>query len=442
MPIPVLITELSTTANSNSPAGSESPVDGDNFIRALSAFVASLAAGSATNGYTTPYLLLAGGTVSGNLVVTGTSTFNGAVTLGDAQADTVTIGGVAFKSATGNYTIPAPSSGTALTVTGVAGSNTIAIVTSGGADGRAVQSFSNTLTTSKEYTLGIDTAGGTSKAFELRDITRGAIPLSVSTTGNVTIAAPSSGVGLTVSQFGSTSGIRNTVGSGNTSLIEIEQSGVYAWTLLNTATTALFAIAAGGVNRLTITTDGRVTIPAPGSGVGLTQTGFAGSNVANFVGGTSGQFSINTTGVPYATSAHNNAGAVTGTTNQYFCSGTYTPTVTNATNTSARSGNLSTWARIGNSLIIGLNITIDPTTADTATQVSVTLPPVYSGNFAGTSEEANGVLMAKLTSTDANIPSTAYVSSIGSAQTISVTFQTGTDVASYAWTGTVVCLIV
>jgi hypothetical protein len=103
---------------------------------------------------------------------------------------------------------------------------------------------------------------------------------------------------------------------------------------------------------------------------------------------------------------------------------------------------LSTWARIGNSVIIGLSITIDPTSADSATQVSVTLPPVYSGNFAGTTEEANGVLMAKLTSTDANIPSTAYVSSIGSAQTISVTFQTGTDVASYTWTGTVVCLIV
>ena len=39
MPIPTSITDLSTTAASNSPAGSDSPTDGDNFIRALSAFI-------------------------------------------------------------------------------------------------------------------------------------------------------------------------------------------------------------------------------------------------------------------------------------------------------------------------------------------------------------------------------------------------------------------
>lgn len=42
MPVPTLITELSTTANSNSPAGSESPVDGDNYLRAHGAFIAQL----------------------------------------------------------------------------------------------------------------------------------------------------------------------------------------------------------------------------------------------------------------------------------------------------------------------------------------------------------------------------------------------------------------
>lgn len=39
MPIPSTIADLSTTAASNSPAGSDSPTDGDNFIRALSAFI-------------------------------------------------------------------------------------------------------------------------------------------------------------------------------------------------------------------------------------------------------------------------------------------------------------------------------------------------------------------------------------------------------------------
>lgn len=40
MPIPTTIADLSTTASSNSPAGSESPTEGDNYIRALSAIIA------------------------------------------------------------------------------------------------------------------------------------------------------------------------------------------------------------------------------------------------------------------------------------------------------------------------------------------------------------------------------------------------------------------
>lgn len=42
MPVPSSIDDLSTTAGSNSPAGGETPKDGDNYIRALSAFIATL----------------------------------------------------------------------------------------------------------------------------------------------------------------------------------------------------------------------------------------------------------------------------------------------------------------------------------------------------------------------------------------------------------------
>lgn len=42
MPVPSSINSLSTTASSNSPAGSETPADGDNYIRTLSAFIATL----------------------------------------------------------------------------------------------------------------------------------------------------------------------------------------------------------------------------------------------------------------------------------------------------------------------------------------------------------------------------------------------------------------
>jgi hypothetical protein len=42
MPVPASINDLSTTVGSNSPSGSESPGDGDNYIRSLSAFIATL----------------------------------------------------------------------------------------------------------------------------------------------------------------------------------------------------------------------------------------------------------------------------------------------------------------------------------------------------------------------------------------------------------------
>src|SRR5688572_26253191 len=42
MPVPASINDLSTTAGSNSPAGSETPTEGDNYIRTYGAFIATL----------------------------------------------------------------------------------------------------------------------------------------------------------------------------------------------------------------------------------------------------------------------------------------------------------------------------------------------------------------------------------------------------------------
>jgi hypothetical protein len=50
MPVPSTINDLSTTAASNSPSGSETPTEGDNYLRTLSAFIASLR--DLTNGTT------------------------------------------------------------------------------------------------------------------------------------------------------------------------------------------------------------------------------------------------------------------------------------------------------------------------------------------------------------------------------------------------------
>ena len=55
MPIPTLITDLSATAVSNSPAGSDTVFpDLDNYVRALSAFLASIRDNSG-NGWVSPY---------------------------------------------------------------------------------------------------------------------------------------------------------------------------------------------------------------------------------------------------------------------------------------------------------------------------------------------------------------------------------------------------
>jgi hypothetical protein len=42
MPVPSSIDDLSTTPGSNSPSGSETPTEGDNYLRTLSAFIAQL----------------------------------------------------------------------------------------------------------------------------------------------------------------------------------------------------------------------------------------------------------------------------------------------------------------------------------------------------------------------------------------------------------------
>jgi hypothetical protein len=168
-----------------------------------------------------PFLPLAGGTVSGNLVVTGTSTFNGAVTLGDNIADTVIIGGVVHKNATGNWTIPAPSAGVAVTVTAFAGSAAITtyagpIIVNGG--NTTAEFRARSITTKPAFTLWADDPEANTRNWAMvasitsygdlvfrkstaiggNPINAGEDILSLSYTGTVTIATPSSGPALSV----------------------------------------------------------------------------------------------------------------------------------------------------------------------------------------------------------------------------------------------------
>jgi hypothetical protein len=82
MPVPSSINDLSTTAGSNYPAGTETPTEGDNYIRALSSFIAQLR--DLTNG-------TSGSPVVLTLTVTNATALNGDVTIGNAAGDALTI---------------------------------------------------------------------------------------------------------------------------------------------------------------------------------------------------------------------------------------------------------------------------------------------------------------------------------------------------------------
>ena len=135
MAIPTLITDLSTTASSNPPAGSESTIEGDNHIRAAYAFIAqnysekapkasptftgtpaaptAAADTNTTQIATTAYVVgqgyakLASPTFTGT-VTAAVLTTTGNTTLGNASTDTLNVGnGGIIKDASGNVGIGA-----------------------------------------------------------------------------------------------------------------------------------------------------------------------------------------------------------------------------------------------------------------------------------------------------------------------------------------------
>lgn len=148
---------------------------------------------------------------SDNLTVNGALSVKGNTTLGDAGTDTVTTNG--------NVTINAPSSGTALTATGLTANATLALIGGGPGGSGLYYGYNFTMAGGQENLYASGTNGlafGTSGNAGLGIYTNAVLRQNISATGNVTINAPSSGSVLTLA--GAANAIQVGINSGNTSI--------------------------------------------------------------------------------------------------------------------------------------------------------------------------------------------------------------------------------
>jgi hypothetical protein len=267
MPIPSTIADLSPTAGSNSPAGGESPTEGDNHIRALAAITRQVYDAAALS-ITTGYLTVNGSTVPANGVY-----LSAANTVGLASNTTLRWS----VNSTGNHVFAAPSSGATLALNVLASTDSVTWT-----DGTVSGKLGTIAATSIFF------GAGSNHNLQLR--TNNSDRISIANSGNVTIAAPSSGIGLAVT------------GVANTAAVSAS-TGVSVGNSANTSGTVL-----DWYEENTFTPAGIAGSPTYSSQVGtFTRIG----NKVDFLvyliwtGGTNGS-SISITGLPYTASSAGN----------------------------------------------------------------------------------------------------------------------------------------
>jgi hypothetical protein len=195
-------------------------------------------------------------------------------------------------SANGNVTVNAPSSGVALSVNAVGStnaanflggsSNGIISVQSTAASGVACSYESKN--SAQTWQIGLGTGVG-DNSYYLNDVTRVAQPLKVTTSGNVTINAPASGVSLTVNT-GGTNIVVATIGGisvSNGAVFSGSTTELVSTPALNIGTNAAAAVGlwTNSAQRVSVGSAGNVTVNAPTSGTALAITGAA--NAAGLV---------------------------------------------------------------------------------------------------------------------------------------------------------------
>ena len=279
MPVPTLITDLSATAGSNFPAGSDAPSNLDNVQRAHGAFIRSIY-DNAGNGWISPYAALAGATFTGavtgitNLSITGNFTVAGNTALGDAAADTLSVSGSVIKTAAGAWTLPAPSAGVGLTVNGSGAAR--ALYADAGANTEvAAFNSSGTVAYAALY------RGGVRKAYLSADSVSGLLLVNEENTstalytnnlqrivivaaGNVQINAPASSTALTVTAVAGALAASFSAGPVKMQVTTVAAllaaatagAGAVAFVTDANATTFASIVAAGGANGVPVYSDG------------------------------------------------------------------------------------------------------------------------------------------------------------------------------------------
>ena len=209
-------------------------------------------------------------------------------------------------SAAGNVTIAAPSSGVALVASAFAGSNVANFL---GGSSNGIISLQSTAAASvgvgveaknsvQTWQFGLGVGVGDSSWY-LHDATRVAQPLKVTTAGNVTIAAPSSGNTVSATGFAGATVFNAVVPGGGVSYGYQGFNGTAQFSqffdgannaYVGTTTNHPLIIRSNNADRITLAAAGNVTIAAPGAGVAFTVSGgglaVTGASILN--GGVSG----------------------------------------------------------------------------------------------------------------------------------------------------------
>lgn len=210
--------------------------------------------------------------------------------LGTANQIAVSVaGGVATISFSANIAIPAPPSGIALSVTGIAGSNIPSLQVNGGSGAglsNGVFIFAGAGSASDRVLDVINKAGAARNFGLFGDFSwnfanaSNVATLSGSAAGNITIAAPSSGANLTLSAGNATN--QNLLSASNTAgsfLLDVLASGNFE---MGTVGATQLSFYTNNVTRLAISPAGNFAIGSPSSGDALTVNGFSGGNTAVF----------------------------------------------------------------------------------------------------------------------------------------------------------------